>query len=251
MDSTSLPNTQRPVRATIDIPAPSPWVDLEGDAKTQDYGWRQPRYHVLLSDRPFDDDFARVLIRCLPFGVHFATGPGSVIELKRLADSRQTKFEGKPLKDGSNLFGFYNNPVTDRIEVNGGDGLREMYDYMKDVLQMLYRKDLVRIDERIDPVTRQRTLIFNKTGMSRLIQILLHGADDAHELQRARLSQPNHGPEYALGFEWVRAFDESVFDGVLSLQAALWWSIEHAYDPVPHMQMVSPNILELTPPPPN
>ena len=149
------------------------------------------------------------------------------------------------MKDGSNLFVLYDNPVTDRIEVNGGDGLVEMYDYMKDVLQMLYRKDLVRIEERIDPVTRQRALILNNTGMSRLIQILLHGADDAHEVQRARLSQPNHGPEYTLGFEWVRAFDGSVLDGVLSLQAALWWSIDHAYDPVPHMQMVSPNLLEL------
>jgi hypothetical protein len=39
---------------------------------------------------------------------------------------------------------------------------------------------------------------------------------------------------------WVPAFRKSVVDGALGIQAALWWSIEQSYNPIPHMQQVSP-----------
>lgn len=45
------PTTQPRVLATIDIPAPAPWAFLEGEASSQDYGWRQPQYRATTSER--------------------------------------------------------------------------------------------------------------------------------------------------------------------------------------------------------
>ena len=242
MDSTSLPNIQAPVTATIDIPGPAPWTDLEGDANTNDYGWRQPRYNVTFSKRPFDDDFAGILVKSkpsLPLGAHLAYSPIVVTELERLADSRQTKFEGKPLKDGSNLFTRTYNPVTGHSEPNGSQGLREMYGYMKEVLTMLFQRCLVLVEDDLGTTNAVQQRRYVTYGRDRLENLLVGGALHLYQREIAKLERPLNGPEFAPGFEWVPAFRTSIVDGLESIQAALWWSVEHAYDPIPHMQMVS------------
>jgi hypothetical protein len=121
--------------ATIDIPDPAPWTVVDGDANTQGYGWRQPQYNALISGRGFDGDFDTILKN--PDAAFLAS------ELERLADSRQTKFEGKPNKDGSNLHECNFHLTNEDPEgVNGSEGLKGMYDYMKDMLEMLYRNNL-------------------------------------------------------------------------------------------------------------
>ena len=171
MDITSPPNTLRPVAATIDIPDPAPWTVLEGDANTENYGWRQPRHNAYTSRRGFDDDFARVLSNAsgLQFALHFAAAVRAVTELERLADSRQTKFERKPMKDGSNLFGFTPNPLTGEVELNGGEGLRSMYQYMKEVLQMLYRNNLLHISAlgQYEPLQQSMLQLQGKSRMAK------------------------------------------------------------------------------------
>jgi hypothetical protein len=242
MDSNNAPNAQPRVTATIDIPDPPPWRVLEGDANTQDYGWRQPRYNAQVMERGFDDDIEAVLLNpALPFGFHFLTAAVLVGELERLADSRQTKFEGKPMKDGSNLWEFNRSPDTEEVEVvNGSEGLRHMYHYSKDVLEMLYRNNLVTIEENTaNPTIEEMLRNLDQQQCHRLYDLLIRGCYSAAAYEAARLRDPAFGPAFALGFEWVPAFRESVRDGMLSIQAALWWSIEHAYDPIPHMQQVS------------
>jgi hypothetical protein len=121
---------------------------LNGDAITQDYGWRQPQYNTLISGRGFDADFDTILENLnLPLGILFSDVVFLAPELERLADSRQTKFEGKPNKDGLNLHEFnFHSANEDAEGVNGSVGLKGMYDHMKDMLQMLYRNNLVNVD---------------------------------------------------------------------------------------------------------
>src|SRR4051794_31771913 len=38
------PASEQPMPATIDIPDLAPWTVLDGDANTQNYGWRQPHF---------------------------------------------------------------------------------------------------------------------------------------------------------------------------------------------------------------
>jgi hypothetical protein len=233
--------SKQPMPATIDIPDPAPWTVLDGDAVTQDYGWRQPQYNALISGRGFDADFDTILENPnLPLGILFSDVVFLAPELERLADSRQTKFEGTPNKDGSNLHEFNFHLTNEDAEgANGSVGLQSMYDYMKDILQMLYRNNLVTVDESTHPSNGQFVLNLNRLELDRFMDMITRGSRAAQEREIERLRDPVFGPAFALGFEWVPAFRKSVVDGVLGIQAALWWSIEQSYNPIPHMQQVS------------
>src|SRR5271168_1337420 len=79
------PTSEQPMPATIDIPDPAPWTVLDGDAITQDYGWRQPQYNALISGRGFDADFDTILENPnLPLGILFSDIVFSAPELERL-----------------------------------------------------------------------------------------------------------------------------------------------------------------------
>lgn len=79
----------------------------------------------------------------------------------------------------------------------------------------------------------------NQQALRRFLDILDNGSAAAVEYEKERLQDPGFGLAFASSFEWVPAFRASVVDGSLSIQAARWWSIEHVYDPVPHMQQVN------------
>jgi hypothetical protein len=202
IDGASAPNTQPRVAATINIPDPLPWTVLEGDATTQDYGWRQPKYHALDTGRGFDKGFHMILLsRGLTFGYYFSSAVLLLSELGRLADSRQTKFEGKPRKDRSNLHHFRMNSDAGTAEVNGSEGLWLMYDYSQNVLQMLYRDSLLKVNECLNPNTRRLENHISNKEMHRLFDLLTRGCNQAVAHEKRRLDEPRSGPAFALGFE--------------------------------------------------
>jgi hypothetical protein len=123
--------------------------------------------------------------------------------------------------------------------VNSSEGLKGMYDYMKDMLEILYRNNLVTMDESTHPGNGQFVQKLNRLEMDRFMDMITRGSNAAQERETERLCDPVFGPAFALGFEWVPAFRKPMVDGALGIQAALWWSIEQSYNPIPHMQQVS------------
>jgi hypothetical protein len=94
-----------------------------------------PSTVLLFPSAGYADLGAILLHRAIPYGYLCAASATLVPELERLADSRQTQFEGEPAKHGSNLHEF----ITEDEEVaNAGRSLRHMYHYSKEVLEMLY-----------------------------------------------------------------------------------------------------------------
>src|ERR1700733_3010523 len=90
--------------------------------------------------------------------------------------------------------------------VNSSEGLKGMYDYMKDMLEILYRNNLVTMDESTHPGNGQFVQKLNRLEMDRFMDMITRSSHAAQERETERLRDPVFEPAFALGFEWVLAF---------------------------------------------
>ena len=65
--------------------------------------------------------------------------------------------------------------------MNGSDGLKGMYDYMKDMLEMLYRNNLVTVDNSSHPDNGQFVQNLNRLEIDRFIDTITRGSQATQE----------------------------------------------------------------------
>jgi hypothetical protein len=100
-----------------------------------------------------------------------------VPELELLADSWQTKSKGKLNKDRSNLHEFnFHLTDEDTERVNSSEGLKCMYGYMKDMLEMLYRNNLVTVAESVYLDNGQFVQKLNSLKADRFMDMMTRGS---------------------------------------------------------------------------
>ena len=151
----------------------------------------------------------------------------------RFADIRQTRFKGRPNRDGTNLnqiFAEYTDG-SGRAERNGSADLRFMWECYANILRAIHREG--QISRGIFSTWAYKPLDELENMMNTYPAELKR-----REKQRLLAGEPYLNNIFMAGFEWVITFGRHLKQQSASVQAILNYAMEANVDPVQYFPQV-------------
>ncbi|KAF7504967.1 hypothetical protein GJ744_001548 [Endocarpon pusillum] len=208
----------------IDPPATVEWPDSEQDnSYSSEQPWRLRKYDPYNNSIGFDEDIVAKLEQLhVPKGI--LTTTAAYGQLIRFTHIRQTRFQGPPNRDGTNLnVVLTKDPKDGRvIEVNGSESLQYMWRCYAAVLRAIHREG------QIKPGVGGTWVYQPWNELAHMMQTY---PQELERLENERVGRPPFENTMTSGFEWLITFGEHLNEMMRCLQAIINWAQEVGEDP--------------------
>ncbi len=220
----------------VNPPATVEWPESEQD-KSYNSGqpWRLQKYDPYNNGIGFDHDIAAKLEQLnVPKGI--LTTTATYDQLIRFTHIKQTRFQGPPNRDGTNLnVVLTRDPKNGRpIEVNGSDSLQHMWKCYAAILRAIHREG------QIKPGADGNWVYQPWNELARMMQTY---PPELEMLENERVRRRPFENTITPGFEWLHPFGEHLSEMMGCLQAIITWAQEVGENPRQYVHEVRHHVV--------
>lgn len=230
---TSWATFQAPPGLPLELPDVTPWPQSEQAA---DYDPRMP-WRLQKYDRRGDvEEWVRLILSedqasALPKG--FLRSVMIIDHFARFADIRQTRFKGRPNRDGTNLYEVLaeHTDPPGQAETNGSADLRFMWECYANILRAIHREGQMRPGPSDNWIYRPMDEL---EDMIDTYPVELKRRED----ERLQAGEPLLDNIIMDGFEWIFKFGHHLKHQSASVQAILNYASEANVEPAQYFPQV-------------